>query len=209
VVKKGDDEVEKGKKIEKVKQDDDEVEKDDDDEVEKGGKIVKAEKIVKVEKVQIKSPSRLVYETPEADGKLATFHHGDHAQRFGIKCSDCHRNDRCENCHDRNRPPRPSDERIRSSLPEDQAHKKCSSCHDVEDNCGVCHSDQALKPFEHSKTGLLLSKDHEDATCKDCHAGNFKKAPRCGECHDKEISFPDKLPGKRTSSAKTEANTKE
>jgi hypothetical protein len=46
-------------------------------------------------------PGRVVYETPGQNGSVVTFFHDDHADRFGLRCVDCHRNESCVRCHEK------------------------------------------------------------------------------------------------------------
>ena len=70
----------------------------------------------------------------------------------------------------------------------------------------LCHAAAPLEPFTHARAGVELSEDHGDAACTDCHVeASFKKPPTCDGCHDEDITFPDKLPGKRVGAAAAEA----
>lgn len=146
----------------------------------------------------VQKPRRLVYETGFTNGVLATFYHDDHAERFALACVQCHADQACEDCHDRRRTAKEADRMIKCTRMGTEAHATCSGCHDVDQECASCHRDAPMDPFEHQHTGLALNDDHADADCTDCHVtGDFKKPPSCRECHDEDISFPNKLPGIR------------
>jgi hypothetical protein len=89
-----------------------------------------------------------------------------------------------------------------------QYHLKldCSKCHiikgefgNLETGCDVCHRGWNPQNFNHSVTGIALDENHREIDCEYCHpSSKFDEAPSCSECHDKEIKFPERLPGPRT-----------
>ena len=50
--------------------------------------------------VQLKPPVKIVFRTFTTEGKIVTFYHKEHIDRFGLKCADCHKNEVCISCHD-------------------------------------------------------------------------------------------------------------
>jgi hypothetical protein len=80
----------------------------------------------------------------------------------------------------------------------------CASCHPEEQRisrpdrtCNGCHAGWNNENFDHAAVGLVLSEDHQDLECTDCHAGRaFEKKPSCVDCHD-DKKFPRDRPGKR------------
>jgi hypothetical protein len=65
------------------------------------------------------------------------------------------------------------------------------------DKCTSCHIHWEAGTFDHKVTGLVLSEDHLDLDCSDCHLEmDFSARPSCEDCHD-EPMLPEKLPGTR------------
>lgn len=80
----------------------------------------------------------------------------------------------------------------------------CESCHGkVKDftspstTCTSCHIHWETGSFDHEVTGLILSEDHEELDCGDCHIDeDFGEDPNCEGCHDiDEVEYPEDLPG--------------
>jgi len=145
----------------------------------------------------VEEPVIKMYETKYEEGRLVTFRHQEHVQRFGFSCVSCHREDSCRSCHS-------PEDRIARIKTLEEHHMPCIACHNIveeeTDGCLHCHGDQEIPPFSHASTGLVLNEDHEMAECYDCHLNSrFKQKPSCGECHDEEeaIIYPDKLPGEK------------
>jgi hypothetical protein len=135
-------------------------------------------------------PSKMVYETNSVKGKIVTFFHGDHAQRFGLKCVDCHQQQPCTTCHDvkkgaANTASASVKKEKRSGSMED-LHKPCFTCH-ATDKCSSCHMDKPLDAFDHARsTGWVLNRFHARLNCQQCHGttGKFVKPnPDCESCH--------------------------
>ena len=196
----------------------------------------------------LKTPKKIIYETDSDKGKLVTFFHNQHNEDFNFKCENCHQNEVCIKCHDVSKQNKDVDaEEVLETSGEksiEQSHKICSSCHQIENKCSVCHSNTEMKPFNHAAktgwtlkryheklkcqtchgnkkqfqkldpkcrscheywssnnfnhkvTGLVLSEDHNELDCEDCHkSADYTKAPSCEDCHD-EIKYPAKVPGK-------------
>jgi hypothetical protein len=131
----------------------------------------------------IPEPDLELYRT-EREGYPASkvlFRHKEHIHQYGLKCSDCHREDNCTRCHGVNRQ---HVQRVRTL---DEHHQPCFSCH-VDDTCAHCHFEEGQAPpapFAHESTGWALSRHHEGRGCRSCH----KAAPyqaldsRCDACH--------------------------
>ncbi|MGA2496717.1 MAG: cytochrome c3 family protein [Tepidisphaeraceae bacterium] len=136
-----------------------------------------------------------------ADGANVLFRHKEHTTAFGMRCTNCHRNDNCSHCHD------PSGDKtaqkpVRVGMTWAESHGPCMSCHQ-QDHCRYCHYKDGQQPpplFTHAaKSGQELDKDHEKLACAQCHALlKTRDPPTCGTagCHkDATIAFPAKRPG--------------
>ncbi len=120
--------------------------------------------------------STIIYQTNHDEAPMVSFHHQEHAQQFGVGCSDCHAGTGCAGCHDIERP-----RYIGISA---DRNKTCFSCHG-EDNCAFCHRETALQASHHELPGNLQLIDlHQDFLCSDCH-GEIDSfiTPSCDECH--------------------------
>jgi hypothetical protein len=129
----------------------------------------------------VRTPERIVYETPLETGPRVTFYHDEHASMFGLKCVDCHSREGCIRCHDRKKPESP---RVMSS---GAGHGRCESCHDTGDHCEKCHGQDVKGKFDHLKrTGFSLTDYHGGLACSRCHTtkGSFAGLKRsCISCH--------------------------
>jgi hypothetical protein len=116
------------------------------------------------------------YNTTYKDGKVVTFHHTDHVDIFGLKCTDCHVGDNCFRCHDTEKQKRKTFKHIET----------CGKCH-VENQCNFCHSNKEKPPFEHDiSTGFSLERYHTKVNCNKCHQSesNFvTPSTKCTDCH--------------------------
>ncbi|NHZ85558.1 MAG: hypothetical protein GWP19_06725 [Planctomycetia bacterium] len=117
-----------------------------------------------------------IFNTSHKEGKVVTFHHTDHVNLFGLKCTDCHKGDNCALCHDIVKPEKKFVKHVET----------CCRCH-LEDNCNFCHSNTPKPPFEHYRsTSWALNKYHKDLQCSKCH-GPLKKFTKpstvCTNCH--------------------------
>ena len=108
---------------------------------------------------------------------VATFHHADHAEKFGLSCVDCHHGASCNDCH--------GSGSVRYTM--DHRMGTCFACHQW-DNCMTCH-DLTTKPrFDHAHTaGWPLTPAHDRIGCTGCHNPDDRfSAPtssRCRSCH--------------------------
>ena len=130
---------------------------------------------------KIEKPNKLVYKTDMEDGPIVTFLHSEHVNLFNIDCSNCHSDESCVKCHDRNKDKKAAPANM-------NLHDKCSKCHDVEDNCSFCHSTKEKEGFNHlARTGWELKNQHKKLDCIECHKikGKFSKLDtKCVSCHD-------------------------
>lgn len=131
---------------------------------------------------EVVRPETKVYVTDKCQkGKVATFHHNEHINLFGLECVDCHKDQSCESCHSQ----KPNFEKT----VETSNHSRCESCHDTEskNQCTMCHSDKETKPFNHFvNTGFDINKYHSKKTCQSCHKkkGTFTGLnSKCQNCH--------------------------
>ncbi|MFI5380412.1 MAG: cytochrome c3 family protein [Tepidisphaerales bacterium] len=136
-----------------------------------------------------------------ADGANVLFRHKEHTAVFGLRCTNCHRNDNCSHCHDPNGD-KTMKKPVRVGMTWAESHGPCMSCHQ-QDHCRYCHYKDGQQPpllFTHAaKSGQELDKDHEKLACPQCHSMLKTQAPpTCGTagCHkDATIAFPAKRPG--------------
>ena len=126
-------------------------------------------------------PAQLVYETGDDELPIATFYHDDHAQRYGLKCVDCHQNESCSRCHDTMK---------KATAAKREAHDNCTNCHakEVDNDCRYCHDTKAKPRFKHEQTGFSLARYHSGLQCRDCHrkgeqAQLSQTGGICNNCH--------------------------
>jgi hypothetical protein len=117
----------------------------------------------------VHAPEKKVYSTAEQEGTVVAFYHSDHANRFGIKCADCHRQEGCIGCHDK----RPEEVRKQAAAARagdfDALHARCSACHG-EQECEHCHLTSDPGPFDHARaSGWTLKQYHASLDCARCH----------------------------------------
>jgi hypothetical protein len=118
-------------------------------------------------------------------------------------CSNCHYMSNCKKCHNENEM-MPFNHGRASGWNLKSYHSKlaCSNCHGkdipykkLDNNCISCHKNFTPGNFNHKVTGLILSENHRELECNNCHInGNFAKTPVCSECHD-DKSYPANSPG--------------
>lgn len=125
---------------------------------------------------KIEAEQTYIYNTTYDEGKIVTFHHTDHVDLFGLKCTDCHKGDSCYRCHDTAKHEREVIKHVET----------CCKCH-LEDNCGFCHSNKEKPPFNHDiSTGFVLGHYHQNLDCNKCHlsVSNFvTPSTNCTDCH--------------------------
>ena len=120
-------------------------------------------------------------------------------------CDTCHQiENACDHCHLKPGAPAPKPfEHAQTGWPLNKYHVKlkCRDCHKempfrkLERECTACHKWDS-DSFDHAVTGQTLNEDHADVDCGDCHADNkYGQPPRCDECHDEEVTFPQQRPG--------------
>ena len=131
-----------------------------------------------------KEPDRKVYKTNSSKGQFVSFFHKNHAHLYGMKCSDCHKNDPCAGCHYQQEKPVSV---VEASA--DAMHYKCAACHNISDQkrCTKCHSKKERKKFDHRLgSGWALNRFHQSLSCSDCHPANSRLAKldkSCNHCH--------------------------
>jgi hypothetical protein len=135
----------------------------------------------------IETPEKWVYKTEDnSEGPVVTFHHKEHTEVFGLKCTDCHKKENCSRCHD----PQSHPPHVR-----EDPHQDCIKCHDVSDNCTICHTQQETPTFDHARrSGFVLKGYHQKVSCMKCHTGGmpFKKLdPQCTGCHGADFTPKD------------------
>jgi hypothetical protein len=134
----------------------------------------------------ILEPTKISYETKSNKGNLVTFYHDDHAKRFVIDCTTCHKQESCTRCHDVSKTSNNLPKTVIAKKSFEEQHKKCISCH-KEDNCNNCHLNKENQRFNHAKkTGWALSIYHINLSCVKCHSNKipFEKLDnKCISCH--------------------------
>jgi len=125
----------------------------------------------------IQLPGKKIILTEMDEDSLVTFYHDEHITLFGLTCQDCHRNESCSKCHNREK----------QFVSEREPHQNCITCHEaaIEDACQKCHDKMEKPPFNHSRTGFALVKYHSEISCTECHKKNsFTRLGRqCSRCH--------------------------
>jgi len=79
----------------------------------------------------------------------------------------------------------------------------CQKCHGnstpykkLNNECESCHKNLKNRKFDHLIVGLVLSENHKDLECENCHSQNkFSISPECLSCHE-DKSWPKDKPGK-------------
>ncbi len=143
-------------------------------------------------------PTKLIWETNYASGKIVTFFHDEHNKLFKIDCKTCHSQDNCIKCHD-SKIKKDLNNPIQTTKSAEEHHKPCSTCHSVTNNCQKCHSEKETSPFNHGRSvGWTLKSYHSQLTCAGCHGnGTPKKLDRtCTNCHKNFV--PGKFDHKKT-----------
>jgi hypothetical protein len=134
----------------------------------------------------ILEPANISYQTKTEKGKLVTFYHDDHTKKFGLACTNCHKQESCIKCHDVNKTDNNKTKFVVTKKTFDEQHKNCTNCH-REDKCETCHSNIKLEPFDHGKkTGWVLNNHHIRLSCVKCHDSKlpYKKLDnKCSSCH--------------------------
>lgn len=140
----------------------------------------------------VQAPEVKIFQTSYPLGKMVTFHHQEHVQQFGFQCADCHHQEDCSDCHE----PQAASQHAKGL---EAMHAVCSQCHQTTggpEECAHCHSERQTPLFSHKQVGLVLSADHQIASCTDCHAGaRYHQKPTCSACHGTDVSYPAQLPG--------------
>lgn len=129
---------------------------------------------------KISEPTRLVYTTDDDENPIVTFFHDDHAQRYGLKCTDCHQNETCGRCHDVEK----------TVSTQKEPHDNCINCHadEIDNNCTFCHGTKEKPRFDHESTGFSLLRYHSGVDCDKCHGKRgeeytLKPNRNCNNCH--------------------------
>jgi len=130
----------------------------------------------------IKRPITQIYKTEKyKNGKLVSFHHNNHIELFGLECTDCHKEESCQSCHNQKLD-------FKKTI-NTTKHERCESCHstEIKKTCAKCHSQKEIAPFNHFiNTGFDITKYHSKNSCNSCHkkAGNFSGLKAlCQNCH--------------------------
>ncbi len=134
-------------------------------------------------------PKRVLYETPHHKGTFVSFFHDDHAQRFDLACTDCHRQETCVRCHEK----KPQQNALQTAEPGvpakrsvESRHAPCFSCH-AGDKCEDCHASEPQQAFDHARrAGWPLNRFHKALSCQKCHGQKtrFTKVDTaCRTCH--------------------------
>lgn len=138
---------------------------------------------------QVPLPKRVVYETRSQRGSFVTFFHNDHAERFGLKCADCHRGETCVRCHEKKAGETAAaakDKTVKSTKSVEELHAACFTCH-ASDKCESCHVAAPMQAFDHGRSaGWPLNRFHSPLACGKCHGEKkryTKLSTECSSCH--------------------------
>jgi hypothetical protein len=134
-------------------------------------------------------PKRVLYETPHHKGTFVSFFHDDHAQRFDLACTDCHRQETCIRCHEKKpqqAAPQSGEPGVPAKRSVESRHAPCFSCH-ASDKCEDCHASEPQQAFDHQRrAGWPLNRFHKALSCQKCH-GEKKRFTKvdtnCKTCH--------------------------
>ncbi len=138
----------------------------------------------------VEVPDKAVYNIPDLeDTPVVTFHHKMHAETFGLKCAECHRQESCSRCHD------PEAHHARKR---EDPHQDCAQCHqpELDSDCTYCHKERETPAvFDHALlTGHALEAWHGSVGCRQCHPGERRFTPAaaaCEVCHPVDWSPAD------------------
>lgn len=140
---------------------------------------------------ELQLPKRVTYETRNQRGTFVTFFHTDHAGRFGLQCSDCHKSESCVRCHERKKDgtqtfAADTTRKVRTQRTMEALHAPCFSCH-AQDKCEDCHVGQPMEAFDHARSaGWALNRFHKALSCQKCHGTSkryTKVDTKCASCH--------------------------
>lgn len=118
-------------------------------------------------------------------------------------CCKCHTESNCSFCHsDRIAPKFNHDTSTQFVLGHYHENVDCSKCHNAVSDfitpsteCTNCHVRWEVGEFDHTVTGVVLSDDHIEEDCDNCHIDNdYTTNPTCDNCHDEDITYPEYLP---------------
>ncbi|MBF8294899.1 MAG: hypothetical protein HW389_1444 [Bacteroidetes bacterium] len=127
--------------------------------------------------VSVTRPTRLVFNTSYDDGKVVTFYHNDHTDRFRLACSACHTNERCSGCH------KPAGAFAKQAARVVGGHDRCSPCHSVDGNCSRCHDKEPRPGFNHLRRARFdLARYHSTLACARCHGNRSDYKGLSGDC---------------------------
>lgn len=153
---------------------------------------------------EVPEPVKIVYETDYNKGKLVTFFHDEHTEKFNIKCTSCHTDESCNRCHDLQKlsvvEKTALGQFIKTKKSAGEHHKPCFSCHQ-NDKCSKCHMDKPMDRFNHAiATGWPLNRFHQKLECSKCHGNKSaytKLNNDCMSCHKNFVSgeFNHKVTG--------------
>ena len=150
---------------------------------------IQTERIAGAQHPTIIAPPKRIFETNSEKGKLVTFYHDEHVEKFGLSCKTCHKTDNCVKCHDKRNSIKNSfgsySEPVKVSKSLEDHHKQCFACH-AKDNCNKCHSNKETESFNHAKvSGWALSGAHAKLSCNKCHKQSQpeKLNNNCESCH--------------------------
>lgn len=122
----------------------------------------------------------IVFSTSYAAGDVVPFHHRNHAEKYELNCSNCHKEQSCARCHTHGAESHPMGELQKVNL-----HDTCYQCHGKQ-NCTECHGRKATDLFDHASTGWPLQAYHSRLQCRACHgdANIYVAQDRtCSSCH--------------------------
>lgn len=87
----------------------------------------------------------------------------------------------------------------------------CTKCHSnnqpykkLDNTCTSCHKNFKPGGFDHKVVGFVMSENHKDLECENCHMDkkDFTKRIECSTCHD-DKQYPQSRPGKQQIAVKS------
>ena len=125
----------------------------------------------------VSKPARLVLESSYDQGRLVTFYHNEHVDRFGLECSQCHTSESCIRCHEKGK------NASAQLVTVEQGHQACERCHNTNERCDRCHGGEPKPGFDHRRrSGWPLRQFHDRLDCNRCHVRQNVFAGLSGAC---------------------------
>lgn len=118
--------------------------------------------------VVARPPVERVYTTSDTPKSFITFQHVEHIELFQLKCTDCHRQEQCRDCH--------GICRTGTHIGGEEVMVTCLCCHRMDkgtasnERCLKCHDVKPHPPIFHQAVGRSIPDYLSKADCQTCHA---------------------------------------